>query len=238
MDKKYDMRIAVCEDEDSEMERITGLLDEMAPECRVDVFRDGESFLAKFKRGSYDLLLLDIYMDEINGAEVMKQVRKVDEEVQAAFVTSSEEFALEGYRLHVARYIEKPVTAEALGELLDFAMSQMKPEPELTIGGESVALKKIEYIEQSVHQIEYHMDDHTTVTAKGKLDDILGQLDNKVFIRCHKSFVVNLNYVMEIDKELKVFHMQSGDNVYIRRSDFTACRKAYEDYLFESVRSM
>lgn len=238
MERKYDMRIAVCEDEQAEMERITGLLAEMVPDCRVDVFRDGESFLAGFKKGRYDLLLLDIYMDEINGAEVMKKVREQDSEVQAAFVTSSDEFALEGYRLHVARYIEKPVTEEALGEFLDFAAAQMKPEPNLVICGEPVALKKIEYIEQSVHQIECHMDDRTTVTAKGKLDDILDQLDSKVFIRCHKSFVVNLNYVMEIDKDLKVFHMVSGDNVYIRRSDFSSCRKAYEDYLFESARSM
>lgn len=238
MERKYDLRIAVCEDEDREMERMTGLLKDMAPDCIVDIFRDGESFLAAFRKGKYDLILMDIYMDEMNGAEVMKEVRQRDSDVQAAFVTSSEEFALEGYRLHVARYIEKPVTAETLKELLDYTAMQIKPEPSLLICGETVPLKKIEYIEQSVHQINYHMNDSSTLTAKGKLDDILEQLDGKMFLRCHKSFVVNLDYVMEIDKELKVFHMESGDNVYIRRSDFSACKKSYEDYLFESVRSM
>ena len=91
-------------------------------------------------------------------------------------------------------------------------------------------------MEQKAHYLTFHLLDNKTIQAKGKLDELMPQLEAFPFFRCHKSYLANLAFVTGIDRELMVFHMRGGEKVYIRRENFKKARQAWELFLFEEAR--
>ncbi|HMH11384.1 MAG TPA: response regulator, partial [Candidatus Nitrosopolaris rasttigaisensis] len=59
---------------------------------KVDVFNDPIHALSGFKSGLYDLALIDYKMPKMNGFELYREIRKIDEKVKVCFVTAFEVF--------------------------------------------------------------------------------------------------------------------------------------------------
>jgi two-component system, OmpR family, response regulator ChvI len=57
---------------------------------KVDAFNDAELALSNFKPNFYSLLLLDINMPKMNGYELYKEIRKIDDKVKICILTASE----------------------------------------------------------------------------------------------------------------------------------------------------
>ena len=76
---------------------------------------------------------------------------------------------------------------------------------------------KVIYLEQNSHTLYLNLVGGATLQLTGKLDDVEAKLPAEQFMRCHKSFLVNLRQVKSLDKELNVFEMQNGESVHIRR---------------------
>jgi DNA-binding response OmpR family regulator len=57
---------------------------------KVNTFNDPQLPLSEFKEGAYDLVILDYKMPKMNGFELYKEIRKVDEKVGVCFLTASE----------------------------------------------------------------------------------------------------------------------------------------------------
>lgn len=85
----------------------------------VDVFNDSGDALKNFKPHFYDLAMLDIVMPKMNGFELFKEIKKLDPDVQACFLTASEEYyedlrKREYQSLSKDLFIQKPITIEDL----------------------------------------------------------------------------------------------------------------------------
>src|SRR2546427_12452599 len=57
---------------------------------KVEAFKDPLQALADFKKGSYDLVLIDYKMPNMNGFELHREIRKIDEKVKVCFITAFE----------------------------------------------------------------------------------------------------------------------------------------------------
>ena len=235
-----DLRIAICDDDKLERTIMSDMLTKLAPNAELEFFVNGESFLENFKANKYDLIILDIYMTGITGVETLERIRRVDANVNVAFSTTSKDFALEGYRLHAVRYLEKPVSEDALKELLTLVSLQKLATPHLNIKVNSeiidVRFNQIRYLEQSGHTTFIHLKDEV-IKISGKLDDFEEKLDAPNFLRCHKSYLVNLDFVTDVEDEFRVFVMDNGDNVHVRRNDYASAKREFEKYLFTEARS-
>mgnify|MGYP000532587218 CR=1 FL=1 len=78
-------------------------------EISISSYMDGPSFLADFRPDDFDLILLDIYMPAMEGMDVAREVRRLDESVKIIFLTTSWEHALEGYKVFcVGLYSKAP----------------------------------------------------------------------------------------------------------------------------------
>jgi DNA-binding response OmpR family regulator len=97
-------------------------------EFRVDSFTDPLSALENFKADLYDLIILDIQMPGINGFELYRQIKKIDDKVKVCFLTASEmyyeEFRKELFpALDNNCYIQKPIETEMLIRRLNRILS-------------------------------------------------------------------------------------------------------------------
>lgn len=235
-----ELLIALCEDDADEQKKLISLIQSGRVPAKTTVFDSGEALLGNDPSGSFDLVLMDIYMDGISGVEAARRIRNTDPEIPVAFVTTSKEHALDGYRLNVNRYLEKPVSQKAMDDVLLFALDRRENPPGITILVQgrplSLPVRRLLYVEQKAHYLTFHLLDNKTIQAKGKLDELMPQLEAFPFFRCHKSYLANLAFVTGIDRELMVFHMRGGEKVYIRRENFKKAREAWELFLFDEAR--
>ena len=106
-------KVAICDDNPADLQLITDYLTE--PEFHYPLelfsFHDGVELAHAYqKEGQFDLIILDMMMDRLNGIETALKIRKVDQNVAILIVTATVEYAIEGYKINAARYIVKPVS--------------------------------------------------------------------------------------------------------------------------------
>lgn len=235
------LKVAVCEDQATDTCLLMGCIEQSGIDAQCDAFSSGEEFLESFAAGRYDIIFMDIYMNGIHGVQVVERIRKIDSNVVIAFVTTSAEHALEGYRLGVLKYLEKPVCAEGVEDAMRLAMMNRaaKETISLLVGGKHVdiPLDDILYFENQNHVVLVHTTSATLKTSQTvRLDHIAEKLLAHPFIRSHKSYLVNLRHVSKIDQTFGDFVMQNGDRACIRTRDRKKIQDAYEEYLFAAAR--
>lgn len=237
------LKIAICEDEADQKNILLQLLGESGIKNTSVVFTNGEDLLADFKPGKYDLILMDIYMDsELTGIDTIRLIRKKDKEIPVAFITTSKDHALESYRLSAMKYIEKPYSKESIEDILHLALLKKNDVPALLLQRngivERVPFTNILYMEQQMHKVYLCLKNEEPFFVYGKLSELSKQLPEDGFFLPHKSFVVNLSYVMYMDMELRSFVMENKTIIPIRREFLTKAKKALEDFLFDRTRRL
>ena len=128
-------QIAICEDSKVDTDLLSQTLaaaaNDLLIRARTDYYKNGEELILALKDGaSYDLLLLDIFLEQVNGVDTARSARKYLPHVQIAFLTSSRDYALDAYDLDAIHYLMKPVNREKLGVdiyLSDIAEPQRIP---------------------------------------------------------------------------------------------------------------
>ena len=128
-------QIAICEDSKVDTDLLSQTLAAAANDLRIrartDYYKNGEELILALKDGaSYDLLLLDIFLEQVNGVDTARSARKYLPHVQITFLTSSRDYALDAYDLDAIHYLMKPVNREKLGVdiyLSDIAEPQRIP---------------------------------------------------------------------------------------------------------------
>jgi len=237
VDKSYVLQIAICEDVQADAVLLESHIKKsgIPAECRC--FGSGEELLASFCAGLYDLIFMDIYMNDMRGIsaargiETVKKIRETDVNVVIAFVTSSQDHTREGYQLKALRYLDKPVSAIDVKETLELALAQRKSRLHITLTLASgvrteLPLDSIMFFEQQNRVVRVHMPSGTLTTCQSaRMDKMEAQLPSPPFLRCHNSYLVNLDYVYKVDRELVAFCMKNGDTVDIRKRDFGKCRQ-------------
>ena len=136
-------RVAICDDSKTDAEYAQKVLCKWAQDRGVEVypkiFSSAESFLWRYAEDKrWDILLLDIEMDGMDGVTMAKEVRRGNEAVQIVFITGYSDYIAEGYEVAALHYLMKPVRAEKLAAVLDRALEKHKQNERclnLEIGG-------------------------------------------------------------------------------------------------------
>lgn len=206
------MRVAICDDEQAQQLLVEKYLLEWGEEHQISIttsfFPNGESFLFSWEEDKeYDLLIFDIEMGKMNGMELAGEIRKQDEEIPILFITGYDSYMAQGYEVSALHYLLKPVNKEMLFAVLDrLQKNREKIELEERFlfqteeGSLSLPLSKIWYVEASAHQCILYTQEQEyvlrqTISAVEKLLD-----GKKEIIRCHRSYLVNLQHISAIVK--------------------------------------
>lgn len=103
------MRIAICDDDQSDLAIIKQYCTQFNPEFSVSAFLCGEDLLRASNDGKFDLIFLDIEMGKLNGLDVGKQLVKLQPKPVIVFTTQSLNYAVRGYGIAL-QYLPKPIT--------------------------------------------------------------------------------------------------------------------------------
>lgn len=234
------MRIAVCDDC---MEDALSLKKYLEGQ-EVCIYSDAGSLLADVegKRESYDLYLLDIFIEEsFSGIKLAERLRIVQEDAFICFVSTSSDFYREAYDLYAIQYLIKPAQERDIKTLLEKVQKNLLKRIDYrektfiySWRGKSGKLPygKIRYISSRGHVLSVHCTDGCIQESTGKLNDLELQICGDIFLRCHQSFIVNIYHVESMSgSELTV----AGEQIPVSRRYYAAVRKRYQRMLFEEV---
>lgn len=236
------MNIAIIEDCESERDSLALLTKEVLQEKgftvrKMDCFANGEAFFRQFQIGLYDILFIDIYMNQMNGIEVSEKIRTMESHVRLVLVSNSNDFASESYRVKADYYLLKPVTAENLSEAVDrLRMQGYHKNQVVTLPGDkTILLQSVLYTSYFGHYVSIHMENGDIVKVRmtqQMFEEILQPYPE--FVVCTKGMLVNLNAVSRL--ESNCFLLSNGETVPISRRNYPKIKKCYSDFLIEKVR--
>lgn len=232
------MHIAIVEDDAAASAQAVALLKQYAqthePTISWLTYRSAEAFLFALPDQAFDLLLLDIRLGGQDGVTLAKTIRQRDANLAIAFLSNYEQYVFDGYDVDALAYIMKPLTLEKLTGLLTKAMARVQPEAlMLNLHGnlERIYLYDIRYVEASGHYLTIHTQT-ADLTLKDTLDHLQTQLIGSNFVRVHRAFVVNLNFVSSL--EAAELTLNDGTAIPVARSK----RSALKDQLLQHYRTL
>lgn len=228
--------IGICDDEEVEINYLKTLVNNWANNgdftVQIDTFESAENFLFKYDENkSFDILLLDIQMDKMDGVELAKQIRKDNEDMQIVFITGFPDFIAEGYEVSALHYLMKPVSCEKLNNVLDKAASRLQKSEKslfLNIDGENVRipLDDIVYCESFGHNVNL-VTKENLFNIKISFTELKKQLDFS-FIRCHRSYIVSIRHIKCITKTDVI--LDSGKAIPLSRRLYNETNQAFIKY--------
>ena len=231
------IQIGICDDNESDIKILSEALFAYDPSFQISTYSDGEALLEECleQRILFDILFLDIYMPGLNGIETAGKIRACMNDAKIIFISSSNEHYPEAYDVFAFNYILKPLASQNQNHILNQALKDVtrKRCQQIDISNKSkshrVLCGDIQYIESRDKILYFHMADKTTLQCYAKLDEILRQLPQETFIRCHQSFVVNIFHVTEmVDKHFRI----DPAVISISKKHLKESKEKYFAYLF------
>lgn len=235
------MNIAIVDDDKNDRELLTRLIrqccDNNIWNAKLVEFSSGESMLNSFVSGDFNIYFLDIYMQEMTGVEVAKKIREQDEDAIFIFTTSSEEFYREGFEVGALHYLVKPVdyanVQDAMNRCIKL-LGEIARQIEIKVGKNKIKVKlaDIQYIEVLGNACHIHTGKNKIVTYT-PLNDIEKLINERSFLRCHRSFLVNMRAIAQKTPEGLI--MESGGLVPVPKNNRTSIMKEIDNYNIESM---
>lgn len=232
----YMKTIVVCDDVEIERLLLKEILcqyfEEINEEVSIVEYDSGETLIADVEEGyiAMDLLFLDICMKKLNGMETARKLRQIQCKVPIIFLTASPDYAIESYEVQASGYLLKSFSEEKLMKLLNRILkTDMK---------RRVAIKNrrqyrypctddIMYIDSDKHNVTLHLSDGSEIITVDKLGEIEKRINEKRFLRCHQSYLVNMDYIKDVEDD---FIMEDGTLVPIRVRGRKEILDTYYDY--------
>ncbi len=216
-------KLAVCDDNQTDSSYISTLVTNWALSngymIKINTFPSAEAFLFHYAdEKDYDILMLDIKMDRMDGMELAKKIRKSNTMIQIIFITGFPDFMAEGYEVCALHYLMKPVSPDKLYATLERAVKNLaKKEKTLQVvfdrQTDFIPLSEILYIESQKQYVIIHTTENK-YRMKCSLTEIMDEL-NEYFFKCQRSFIVNLFYVAKIKADCVI--LKDGEEVPISR---------------------
>ncbi|MEP6793830.1 MAG: LytTR family DNA-binding domain-containing protein [Saprospiraceae bacterium] len=215
------MRAILVDDEQSGLSSLQRLLDLHCPEVEiVHCARNADEAIMAIEQHTPELVFLDIAMPGKSGFEMLQEIPDIKFEI--IFVTAYNRYILQALHLSAVDYLLKPVDEKLLIDAVKRAETRIEkrtermpmetflhniqqPGPPNKLkfcipsakGFQVIDIQKIVYIEASSNYSNFHFIDRSVVCASKTIHEFATLLADCNFVRVHKSYVVNLDHVLE-----------------------------------------
>lgn len=206
------LKICLCDDDTKILERYSKIINDIAYRnnyvLRIEIFKSGESLIFELEEepNKFDIVIIDILMKNINGIETSNILRKYGYKGIIIFLTSSKDFALDSYRVEALNYIIKNEDDNRFENIFIRAVEEvykgLNKNIVISLKNQKkiINLDSIIYIESLNKKYILHDIYGGKEEIGGNLKDIYNKVVDSGFVRCHKSYIVNIKYVKSFSK--------------------------------------
>lgn len=233
------LKIAICDDERNVLEQqckiIKEILDEKNINSIIEVFDSSVELLES--RTVHDILILDIQMNNIDGIEAAKQIRKKNQNAVIIFVTNYGAYLDDAFDVHAFRFWKKPLDKHRLSRGMDTALEEIKKNRHFILATKGP--NKVKIMTRSIIYVYVVAKKVFIVTTKGEFavsdsfESILSQLNKRTdFFEPHRGYCVNFEYInnYDNDKIYCTFNDKSYE-VYLSRRKYNLFRKNFIEWM-------
>jgi len=238
------LQIAVCDDHIDELSNMVQLIDLYRTSrhlnCEHAVFPNGFELVSALEKGKrFDIYCLDIMMPGFTGIDAAKEIRTFDKTAPILFFTSSPEFALESYSVKAINYVLKPVSKEKLFFTFDELLEQIKTKDEEDAvivksneGIQKILISNLVFVEVIGRNVLYHLHSGKVVECTESFSSVCDNLlKYGCFIKPHRSYLVNMQYVDTIENHQ--ITLQTLSAVPVAQGKAKEMKQQYLNYQME-----
>lgn len=206
------IKVGLCDDIMEYNKKIADYIEQYGKENHIEVkttsYISGAQLLLNYQERKFDIIFLDVSMPGMNGFETAEKIRGIDQEVSIVFCTAYYTIsnASKGFEVEAEDFLAKPLLYKKIQKVLDkvYKKKLLKAEEKLFLkcqdGLITIQLSDIIYIETRNKVLLLHTLDGE-IEINQKIGELEKRLSNKLFYRCHNSYMVNFDYVEGIQRE-------------------------------------
>jgi DNA-binding LytR/AlgR family response regulator len=238
------LQIAVCDDNIDELSNMVQLINQYRTsknfDCEYAVFPNGFELIDVLQKGKrFDIYCLDIIMPGFSGMNAAEEIRGFDKTAQILFFSSSPEFALKSYSVKAVNYVLKPVTKEKLFFTFDEMLERIKTEEDEDVlivkskdGIQKILISNLVFTEVYGRNVLYHLRSGKVIECTEPFSAVCDNLlKYECFIRVHRCYLVNMQYVDTIENNK--ITLQSLSSVPVAQGKVREIKEQYLAYQME-----
>ena len=229
------MQIAICDENCEETQEITLCLQnyfsDKSLSFDISSFPRSTDLLYEIEDGkNFDIVFIESQLDNLNGINTAKILRSIKYSGEIIFTAQSCEHAIDGYDVDACGYVLMPPSRKKLFDAMDRATRKFSENIYfIKHRGDLIALplNDILFIESCNSKCILHDINGKKHTVYTQLRKIETELNDSRFLRCHQSFLVNMNHICKADK---CFELTNGEKILIRQRNIKEIRNFYLSY--------
>lgn len=234
------MDIAICDDDKNILQYLKQKIEIILEDnCEITTFENGYDLIEYINSdiSNPDIIFIDIDLKDHLGIDIAKKIQQKFNNIKIIFITGNASYVEDIFEVETLDYLTKPINKEKLKKALNKAMEVIKVNKEeilnIKIKKEvvSINLNDVNYMESHLRTVIIHCDKIKKTIYK-KLNEIENILPEK-FIRCHQSYIVNMEKVNILTTNK--FILKSGDKVPVSQSKYKDTKEKFLNYLGDSI---
>jgi len=214
------MKCVIVDDEKVILDELCLLMKQTNKVSLKGAYQDPHLAFEHIKTSEPDVVFLDVEMPELSGIELAKKIAKINPKIQIVFVTAYEQYALKAFEVSAIHYLLKPVTIDKLNEAIDrvqragkISVQKGNVDKPIFFNNKTGVTDRISVRDRDniiiikIDDILYLKSEGgktIIVTKEGSFKSRIGlkfwesKLNESGFIRCHRSYIVNTNYISKL----------------------------------------
>ena len=235
MDK---LRIAVCDDEIVQPKVMQALLQKYFEEndtlAEVKFYSSGQEYLKEKKSEilNTDIFLLDIFMPELNGIDIGKELKSIGAKGKIIFITAGNDFITEAFEIQAFSYIQKPVIYEKFSKVMNSVIKSFEKTRYMDVvvdrEKQRIYLDDIEYVETLGRRLVIYRQDEgveTYLSVKNFMDEY-GEED---FLQISRYVAVSKSKIQRIVG--RSLYLMNGRELSISEKYLPTTKKLHIEYI-------
>ena len=218
------LKTILLDDEEHALGNLENAIHEVDPSIEVCAkFTDPISAILYAQNNPIDIFFLDISMPQLSGFEVLEKMGTFLN-FKTVFVTAFSEYAINAIKLHVFDYLLKPIDHSQLKNcLISSKLDLQNKTGKRRIIIQSldkisfVNMSEICYLKSDNSYTKFVLENQTILSSK-PISYFYTMLDSSIFFRCHNSFIIQKNKVVEYNKKKRSLVLKNEDLIPVARS--------------------
>ncbi len=215
------LNFVLCDDNVNALNNFSRMLDLIFTNYDLDghislATKNPKEILTYAEKNSIDVLILDIdFKSNISGIDIANKIRNINKNTYLIFATAHLEYLILAYKCKTFDYLPKPISMENLKStilrLFDDINENKSDTSFIKLNNQNKIIRanSVCYIEKNSTKLVFkgEYEDYSTYSSFNKIQNELPSN----FVRCHKSYIVNIHNVESIDNN--VIHFSNNHNL-------------------------